>query len=139
MRTITGKQVTSFAFLLIIFQFLMPLAMAHAGHEHTPLEQGEAIVNAQIPCEDITEDQLDAVGQYLLYRAGQGTMDNTLNETDGAMRTLHITVAENNYCGNTSMISFVVLVLAFAGIVVGVSFWISRKASKKKGKKNRRG
>ena len=89
-----------FAILLL----LSTVAIADEGHPGlTELEQGEAILNAQIPCEDLSEVQLEQVGDYIMEQMHPGEAHEIMDEQLGGhgsqtLKQAHINMAQVHYC-----------------------------------------
>ena len=49
---------------LILLLFIMPTALAH-DEPHPPIEVGESIVNADLSCDGLDDEQVLAIGTYL--------------------------------------------------------------------------
>ncbi len=84
---------------------------AHSDHpEHGSLEQAEAIINAKLPCEDLSEEQLEMLGDYYMEQLHPGEAHEVMDEMMGgegsaALRQVHINMARAFYCGESSAMS----------------------------------
>ncbi len=86
-------------------------AFAHSDHpEHGSFEQAEAIINAKIPCDDLSEEQLEMLGDYYMEQMHPGEAHESMDEMMGgegsaSLRQVHINMAKAFYCGEHSAMS----------------------------------
>ena len=65
-------------FFSILLTFLILIlsstyVSAHSSHpEHDSFEQAEATINAEIPCDKLSEDQLEMIGDYYMEKMHPG-------------------------------------------------------------------
>ncbi len=97
--------------LLLLLLVSVSFSFAHTDHsEHGDFEQAEAIVNAQIPCSDLTDDQLEIVGDYLMEQMHPGERHSIMDDMMGgegseSLRGMHIQLARSIYCtGNADTV-----------------------------------
>ncbi|RME32146.1 hypothetical protein D6789_00455 [Candidatus Woesearchaeota archaeon] len=130
--------------LIVLFLFSVHIVSAHAGHaEHSSFEQAEALINAEIPCELLTEEQLEMIGDYYMEQMHPGEEHERMDEMMGgegseALRDMHVRMARSMYCSEETegmggeshaMMSHamgrstIVWVSLFALGVFGVVFW----------------
>ncbi len=84
------------------------LVLAHAGHNESGMEQAEAIINAEIPCESLSEEQLEYLGDYYMEQMHPGEEHDRMDammggEGSDSLRAMHIMMARKLYCGEGEM------------------------------------
>ncbi len=85
----------------VILLFSLIFVVAHG--EETFLE-AEHMIEEQIPCEDLTEEQLELIGDYFMEQMHPGEAHEVMDEMMGgegseSLRLMHINMAESFYCG----------------------------------------
>jgi len=107
-KTINSKLYLTFILAIIMISFLLssPFAYAHSDHpEHGDFEKAEAIINAEIPCEQLNEEDLEMVGDYIMEQMHPGELHEIIDERMGgegseSLRLAHINIAKVHYCDN---------------------------------------
>ena len=95
-----GKYVVYFVLMLL----MVNVSNADEGHpEFSEIEQGEALVNAEIPCEDLSETQLEQIGDYVMEQMHPGEAHKIMDEKLGghgseSLKLAHINMAKMHYC-----------------------------------------
>jgi len=84
----------------ILALMLIPIAFAH---EHN-FEEVEQLIKNKVPCDNLTEDQLEMMGDYYMEQIHPGEqheiMDNMMGgEGSESLRQVHINMAYRFYCG----------------------------------------
>lgn len=91
--------------LIVLLMSIGAFAYADAGHpEHTSFEQAEAIINADIPCDSLSDDQLELLGDYYMEQMHPGeaheVMDTMMGgEGSESLKQVHIAMGKQFYCG----------------------------------------
>ncbi len=90
----------TFLFLLL----LMPAAFAHGNESFA---RAEAIISNQTPCSQLTDSQLEMLGDYYMEQMHPGKqhelMDRMMGgEGSASLRSMHIQMARSIYCGESS-------------------------------------
>lgn len=131
------------AFILLLI--LSTFVLADNGHdEYSALEKAEALINSQIPCESLTNEELEYVGEYYMEQQHPGDEHERMDEMMGghgsdSLREAHIQIAQTQYCGNNrgGMINgymmgngwfydSIIYLIIFA-IIFSIVFWITYK------------
>jgi hypothetical protein len=91
------KKLSIFAVL-----FVLGTVFAHGGG-HEDFSDAEQLVNSGIDCSDLTDDQLEEVGDYIMEQMHPGDMHKRMDQMMGwgdsdRLRQLHINMAQNHYC-----------------------------------------
>jgi len=68
-------------------------------------EIGRDLVVKKIPCNQLNQDQLEAIGDYFMEQMHPGKLHEIMDERMGgegseSLRQIHINLAQNFYCGN---------------------------------------
>ncbi len=91
-----------YSLMLIFFLLNANLAIAHT-EEH--FAKAEEIIKQKIPCENLTDEQLELLGDYLMELMHPGEaheqMHNIMGgENSETVKSMHINMAEMMYCNN---------------------------------------
>ncbi|GEM_PF-4617655 len=92
---------------IIILLLLLPLAIAE-----TELEQGKLLVESKVDCSDLTEDQLEAIGEYTMEQLhpeqAHEEMHTILDLEEGtnAHKQFHVNLALTMYCQGGGMMAY---------------------------------
>jgi hypothetical protein len=89
------------------FLILTSIVFAHEDHDHPVFEQAEAIINAEIPCNSLSEEQLEWIGDYFMEQMHPGEAHEVMDEMMGgegseSLRQMHIALAKRLYCNDYS-------------------------------------
>lgn len=96
-----------FVSLLLIFIIISPINVM--AHEHN-LEEVEQIIKDKVPCEELTEEQLESIGEYYMEQMHPGEAHDIMDEMMGgegseSLKQVHINMARSFYCGESSAMS----------------------------------
>ena len=92
---------------VLLFLFILSLStavFAQESHEEE-IEEGRLIVEAKTSCDDLTDEDLEAVGEYYMELMHPGALHDAMHEMMGleegtqAHKDFHITLAQRMYCG----------------------------------------
>ncbi|MBS3060480.1 MAG: hypothetical protein J4432_03140 [DPANN group archaeon] len=86
--------------ILVISLLIFPLVVAH---ENDTLEEAEHIIASQVTCDQLTQDQLEIIGDYYMEQFHPGeahvAMDKIMGgEGSPTLRQAHINMAVRFYC-----------------------------------------
>ena len=89
--------------VLIATLLLINIGLISAHSEETFL-QAEKIIKQKIPCENLTQEQLEILGDYYMEQMHPGELHETLDERMGgegseSLRQVHINMGLAFYCG----------------------------------------
>src|SRR3989338_4619229 len=97
--------------LVIGFVFLLAIAFgfAHSGEED--FKEAESLIASKIPCEDLTDSQLEMLGDYYMEqmhpREQHEIMDEMMGGEDSlSLEQVHIRMALSFYCGQHDALSY---------------------------------
>ena len=67
-------------------------------------EIGRELITQKTPCDELTSDQLEEIGDYLMEQMHPGKLHEIMDERMGgegseSLRQIHINMAEGFYCG----------------------------------------
>ena len=106
---------------MIIGVLLSVPAMAHED-----FEIAEQLINESIPCSQLSEDQLEMIGDYVMEQMHPGEQHEIMDQmmgTEGSesLRQMHITMAKRFYCkepvNNTMMSGMMGMMGSMSGIM----------------------
>ncbi len=89
--------------ILMAAVLLLPFnVLAHGEETFTAAEQ---IIQQKIPCNQLTDDQLEQLGDYYMEQMHPGEAHVQMDEMMGgegseSLKQMHIRMAESFYCGN---------------------------------------
>ena len=90
--------------LLFFVIFLLSIAVITAQENHeNQIEEGKALVESKISCDALTNEQLEAIGDYYMEQMHPGEahelMDNMMGgEGSASLKQVHINMAKRLYC-----------------------------------------
>ena len=85
-----------------IFLVLILMSFASA-HTDDVLAHGEEIVTQNTPCQELSENELEAVGDYLMELMHPGEAHERMDEMHGgegseSLKDMHLSIAQSRYC-----------------------------------------
>ena len=94
--------------LMFVLSILIPFSVF--AHSEETFTQAEHIIEEKIPCENLTEDQLEIIGDYYMEQMHPGEAHEEMDEMMGgegseSLRLMHIRMAESFYCGEHEEVS----------------------------------
>lgn len=94
------------AFLLVLLLWAIP---AYADGEED-FSQAEELIKQKISCDQLTDDQLEMMGDYYMEQMHPGELHEIMDERMGgegseSLRQAHINMARSFYCGDNEMYS----------------------------------
>lgn len=86
---------------MALILLLLPLAL---GHEEDTFALGEELIQEKVPCQNLSEDQLEIIGEYYMKQMHPGELHELMDERMGGegseqLQAVHISMAKNFYCG----------------------------------------
>lgn len=93
---------------LIMVLLLVGIVSAHTGHdEHSFIEQAEAIINANVSCSSLGDEQFEILGDYYMEQIHPGEEHEAMDAMMGgegseSLRLMHINMGRSIYCGETN-------------------------------------
>ena len=90
--------------LVVLALFLFNLGFIYAHTEET-FVLAEEIIKQKIPCENLTEEQLEVLGDYYMEQMHPGELHEIMDERMGgegseSLRQVHINMGRAFYCGD---------------------------------------
>ncbi|MBT4539354.1 hypothetical protein HOI26_04025 [Candidatus Woesearchaeota archaeon] len=84
--------------------FLLILSVFSLAHGEETFSQAEDIIKDKVPCEDLSDEQLESLGDYYMEQMHPGESHTSMDEMMGgegseSLRQVHISMARNFYCG----------------------------------------
>ncbi|MBR9680389.1 MAG: hypothetical protein GOU98_01030 [Candidatus Altiarchaeota archaeon] len=84
-----------------LFIFLLIASFAHSNETFI---EAEALINAEIPCNQLSEEQFESLGDYYMEQMHPGeeheVMDKMMGGEDSeSLHEMHVAMGQNIYCG----------------------------------------
>ena len=88
--------------LVLVLLLLAPL-IVYAEEEHN-FEEVEQLIQNKVSCDELTEDQLESIGDYYMEQMHPGEAHELMDEMMGgegsaSLKQMHINMAYRIYCG----------------------------------------
>jgi uncharacterized membrane protein len=83
--------------------------LADEGHDHeSEIEEGRLLVESEISCDELSDEQREAIGEYYMEQMHPGEEHEVMDEMMGgegsdSLRNMHIQMARSRYCDEGSM------------------------------------
>ena len=93
-------------FVLLVLLIMLPIIIAEEDHA-IEVAEGKALVDSQISCDDLTEEQLEVIGEYYMEQMHPGEAHEVMDERMGgegseSLRLAHINMGLRFYCNQGS-------------------------------------
>jgi hypothetical protein len=80
------------------------------SHTGNVFEEAKQIIDAKIPCSELTEEQFEYIGDYYMEQMHPGEAHEVMDERMGgegseSLRQMHINMAKSFYCGESDVMS----------------------------------
>ncbi len=87
--------------IAVLLASLVPAALADSNES---FDQAKALIAAKTPCSDLTQDQLEGIGDYYMEQMHPGEAHEQMDammggEGSDSLRQMHISMGERFYCG----------------------------------------
>ena len=98
--------------ILILVIFLLSIAIVLAQESHdSEIEEGKKLVESKISCDKLSNEQLEAIGDYYMEQMHPGEaheiMDNMMGgEGSDSLKQVHINMARRLYCNDNVYIGY---------------------------------
>src|SRR3989344_1783698 len=101
------KKITS---ILVIFLLSIVAVLAQESHD-SEIEEGRKLVESKISCDELSSEQLEAIGDYYMEQMHPGEahkiMDNMMGgEGSESLKQVHINMAKRLYCNGNVYIGY---------------------------------
>ena len=95
--------------IMLIFGILLLsifLVLANGDHK-SEIEEGKKLVESGISCDKLTDEQLEAIGDYYMEQMHPGEAHELMHEMMGGhdselTKNMHVNMARSIYCGETN-------------------------------------
>jgi hypothetical protein len=96
--------------IIILFVVLIISSSIVSAHGEEIFAEAEEIIEAKISCDQLTDDQLEVIGDYYMEQMHPGEaheqMDSMMGgEGSESLRLMHISMARSFYCGESNTMS----------------------------------
>ena len=95
--------------LMLIFGILLlSLFLVSANGDHGAItEEGKKLVESNADCDDLSDEQLETIGEYFMEQMHPGEAHELMDKMMGgegseSLRQMHIALAKRIYCDDTS-------------------------------------
>src|SRR5574342_579414 len=89
---------------------ILLLATFAAAHEHEDdIAEGKQLVDSKVPCDQLSDDQLEEIGEYLMEQMHPGEAHDQMHEMMGIKEDtpeheqFHVHIAQMMYCNKGMM------------------------------------
>ncbi len=92
------------AFILLVLSSLMLSSFVFA---HGDFTEAKELINSKIACEEISDEQLEMMGDYYMEQMHQGEQHEAMDKMMGgegseSLKQMHINMAKSLYCGENN-------------------------------------
>ncbi|MBI2654347.1 hypothetical protein HYX02_06085 [Candidatus Woesearchaeota archaeon] len=93
--------------VLYLIIALLSIGIAFAHSDEMGFADAKQIIENKVPCSQLTEDQLEHMGDYYMEQMHPGEAHELMDKMMGgegseSLRQVHITMAKSIYCNDTS-------------------------------------
>lgn len=88
---------------------MSPIVLANGEHDHEgEIEEGRTLVESGISCDELSDEQREAIGEYYMEQMHPGEEHEAMDEMMGgegseSLRSMHIQMARSRYCDEGGM------------------------------------
>jgi hypothetical protein len=96
--------------LVIFFLLLVSMVAFVSAHGNDPFDEAVEIIEQKISCDQLSEEQLEGLGDYYTEQMYPGKSHEKMYEIMGGkgspnLKEMHINMAQSFYCGKHAMLS----------------------------------
>ncbi len=96
-------------FLIVVLLLFSTFALANGDHG-SEIEEGRNLIGSKVSCDDLNDEQLEAIGDYYMEQMHPGEQHEVMDEMMGgegseSLGEMHINMARSFYCGEHDMMS----------------------------------
>ena len=91
--------------ILVLGILLTSLILVSANENHqTAFEEGKNLIESKVSCDNLSDEQLETIGDYLMEQIHSGEAHEAMDEMMGgegseSLKQMHINMAKTMYCG----------------------------------------
>lgn len=94
--------------LILMMLVLTTFAYAHGETGHDDFSEALEIIENKVPCEDLTDDEFELLGDYYMELMHPGEAHITMDEMMGgegseSLKIMHINMGKRFYCGSEAV------------------------------------
>ncbi|MBR9707414.1 MAG: hypothetical protein GOV15_03180 [Candidatus Diapherotrites archaeon] len=91
---------------MVLLIFSASLVLAHSEAGHSDFSDVEPLITANVPCSELTEAQLERIGDYFMEQQHPGEQHEMMDammggEGSASLKEAHIRMAEGVYCNGS--------------------------------------
>jgi hypothetical protein len=95
--------------LLLGLIILLNASLVYA-HSESDFVQAKELIDSGISCSELSEEQLESIGEYYMEQMHSGEAHEAMDEMMGgegseSLKQMHINMARNNYCKENTMMN----------------------------------
>ena len=100
------KSPISVKIFILVFIILLNIGIVFS-HTEEDFEEAKQLIDSKTSCSELTEDQLEHIGDYLMEQMHPGEAHEAMDEMMGgegseSLRQMHIAMAKRLYCNDVS-------------------------------------
>ncbi len=114
---------------LIFVMLLISLVSAVEENHEEIFKQAQEIIQQKIPCEELTESQLEILGDYYMEQMHPGEVHERMDAMMGgegseSLKQVHINMGLRFYCGNQGSLNYGMMGYgSYGGMMQGGSYY----------------
>lgn len=96
--------------IIILSMLLVSIAIVSANGDHaSEIAEGKQLVESKVSCDDLTNEQLEAIGEYYMEQMHPGEAHEAMHKMMGVEEgteyheQFHVNIAQMMYCGESGM------------------------------------
>src|SRR3989338_2450971 len=125
--------------VLLVFVLIISSLMVYS-HGEEDFAEAERIIDEKIQCEQLTNEQLERIGDYYMEQMHPGEAHQTMDEMMGgegseSLKQAHINIAYSSYCSKTGAKNlfnmhynpfWVLYVLGFLAVIILIYYLMNK-------------
>lgn len=95
--------------MVFVILLLSVVLVSASGDHQVAIKEGKKLVESKVKCENLTDKQLESIGEYLMEQMHPGEVHETMHKRMGleegteTHKQFHVNIARNMYCNQTGM------------------------------------
>lgn len=116
------KKINVLVGLIIGVLLMSTFALANGEHSHeSEIEEGRKLVESEINCDELSDEQLETIGEYLMEQMHPGEAHEAMHKMMGMEEgteyheQVHVNMAKMMYCGESGMMAMMPMMMNMMG------------------------